>query len=165
VVCGLWKHSVHVAQIASELATLCGCDPEEAFLAGLLHDVGRLAIEKLDHTLLEARSRLMEQGIPPVWVDLVTCWHDHGEIGGVLLERWNLPFGLVDAVKFHHLPERSDGELTLLVYLAELRSGGNEDFYSASRLNYALDLTGLSMAQVQEAGTGNRRTSPALLAC
>jgi putative nucleotidyltransferase with HDIG domain len=162
---GLWKHSVHVAEIASELAMLCGCDPEEAFLAGLLHDVGRLAIEKLDQTLLEVRSRLMEQGIPPVWVDLVTCWHDHGEIGGALLEKWNLPLGLVDAVKFHHLPERSDGELTSVVYLAELRSGGDEDFHSAPRLDYALDVTGLSLAEVQEAGIGNGRTSPALLAC
>jgi hypothetical protein len=52
-----------------------------------------------------------------------------------------------------------------VVYLAELRSGGNEDFHSARRLDYALDLTGLSLAQVQEAGTGNLRTSPALLAC
>jgi putative nucleotidyltransferase with HDIG domain len=162
---GLWKHSVHVAEIAADLSTLCGCDPEEAFLAGLLHDVGRLAIEKLDRTTLETRSRLTEHNIPTVWVDLVTCWHDHGEVGGALLEKWNLPSGLVDAVKFHHLPECSDGEITSVVYLAELRSGGNEDFHSARRLDYALDLTGLSLAQVQEAGTGNGRTSPALLAC
>ena len=99
---GLWKHSVEVAAHAQRLGELAGCDPEEAFLAGLLHDVGRLAIEMLDAETLATRARLSEPGIPVVWVDLVTCRHDHAEIGGALLWRWNFP--AVDCGRDHAAP-------------------------------------------------------------
>jgi hypothetical protein len=43
---------------STEFAMLCGCDPEDAFTAGLLHDVARLATEKLDRETSETRARL-----------------------------------------------------------------------------------------------------------
>ena len=162
---GIWMHSVRVAEIAASLSSLCDCDPEEAFLAGLLHDVGRLTIEKLSPSVLEIRARLMEQRVPLVWADLVTCRHDHGEIGGALLEKWNLPLGLADAVKFHHRPQVSDAVLTSVVYLAELRSGENEDFQSERDLAYALNLTGLSLQQVQQEGVNGRKGLRHFVAC
>ena len=162
---GIWTHSVRVAEIAADLSCLSGCDPEEAFLAGLLHDVGRLTIEKLSPSVLQIRARLMEQGVPLVWADLVTCRHDHGDIGGALLEKWSLPLGLAEAVKFHHRPQGSSAVLTSIVYLAELRSGENEDFQSETDLAYALNLTGLSLQQVKQAGVNGRKASTALAAC
>jgi putative nucleotidyltransferase with HDIG domain len=144
---GLWKHSVEVAAYARRMGELAGCDPEAAFLSGLVHDVGRLAIEMLDAETLAIRSRLSEPGIPVVWVDLVTCRHDHAEIGGALLWRWNFPRSVVDAVTLHHSPERSASKLAAILYLAEVRSGAFEDEPSRMKFDAALKTAGLSREQ------------------
>jgi putative nucleotidyltransferase with HDIG domain len=147
---GLWKHSIEVAAHAQNLGGLAGYDPEAAFLSGLVHDVGRLAIEMLDADTLAARGRLSEPGVPLVWVDLITCRHDHAEIGGALLWRWNFARTIVDAVTLHHAPERSAAKLASILYLAELRCGEFEDEPSQVKLNYALRTTGLTREQVRE---------------
>jgi putative nucleotidyltransferase with HDIG domain len=152
----LWKHSIEVASIAADFGLICGCDVEEAFLAGLLHDVGRLAIEKLDCEILTIRTRLSDLQVPTVWVDLVTCQHDHGEIGGALMEKWNLPDSLVEAITFHHSPERSKSKLASVLYLSELRAGGNEGCLSIVQLERALQLTGLSFAELNQSGRYER---------
>lgn len=153
---GLWKHSVQVASMAADLGAVCGCDPDDAFIAGLLHDVGRLAIEKLDQETLARRARLLEQDLPVVWVDLLTCRHDHAEIGGALMEKWNLPLSVVEAVSLHHAPERTESKLAAVLYLAELRagqeSGEMEDLPSALKTAHALTTSGLSIADVQRTG-------------
>jgi HD-like signal output (HDOD) protein len=97
----LWKHSIEVASIAADFGLICGCDVEKAFLAGLLHNVGRLAIEKLDCEILTIRTRLLDLQVSTVWVDLVTCQHDHGEIGGALMEKWNLPDSLACGLQIY----------------------------------------------------------------
>lgn len=160
----LWKHSLRVATVAADLGEWSGCDRNEAFLAGLLHDVGLLAIEKLDRPTLRIRSRLLEQGIPTVWVDLVTCWHDHGEIGGSLLQAWDLPQSLVDAVAFHHFPERSKSRLASVLYLAERQTKENEDGFSGVKTAHAMETTGLSLADVSQAGAGGQETLESILA-
>jgi putative nucleotidyltransferase with HDIG domain len=146
-VLGLWKHSVEVAAHAQSMGEAVGFDPEVAFMAGLVHDVWRLAIEMLDPETLAIRERLSEPGIPVVWVDLVTCRHDHAEIGGALLWRWNFPRTIVDAISLHHSPERSASKLAAILYLAEVRSGGLEDEPSQVKLNAALKTAGLSREQ------------------
>ncbi len=144
---GLWKHSVEVAAQAQRFGEIAGIDPEAAFLAGLVHDIGRLAIELLDPETLATRSRLSEPGIPVVWIDLVTCRHDHAEIGGALLWRWNFPRNIVDAITLHHSPERSASKLAAVLYLAEVRSGECEEEPSPVKLNSALQTAGLTREQ------------------
>jgi putative nucleotidyltransferase with HDIG domain len=147
---GIWKHSIEVAAHAHNLGKLAGCDPEAAFLAGLVHDVGRLAIEMLDEETIGIRKRLSEPGVPAVWVDLVTCRHDHAEIGGALLWRWNFPRAVVDAVTLHHAPERTPSALASILYLAEVRSGSVEDDPSPIKMQAALKTSGLTREQVRE---------------
>ncbi len=153
---GLWKHSVEVAAYARRMGELAGCDPEAAFLSGLVHDVGRLAIEMLDADTLAIRSRLSEPGIPVVWVDLVTCRHDHAEIGGALLWRWNFPRSVVDAVALHHSPERSalTSKLAAILYLAEVRSGAFED--EPSRVKFEFGLEDSWIERASSSGPWNR---------
>ncbi len=147
----LWKHSVEVAAYAQRLGELAGVDPEAAFLAGMVHDIGRLAIEMMDAETLSLRARLSEPGIPLVWVDLVTCRHDHAEIGGALLWRWNFPRTVADAIALHHAPERSCSKLAAVLYLAEVRSGEFEDEPSQVRFAAALKTAGLTREQFRDA--------------
>ena len=120
-----WKHSLSSAVLAREIAELIRYPHvEEAYLAGLMHDVGRLALlatapkeyganflAKDDETLCEIEERTLR----------IT----HQEAGAWLIERWNLDSFLSDSVLYHHeSPTRlgSTHPLIRIVLLAHLLS-------------------------------------------
>ncbi|MCC6417083.1 MAG: HDOD domain-containing protein, partial [Gemmataceae bacterium] len=69
----LWKHSVELAGLAVSIASLSGAvEPEEAFLAALLHDIGRLVLYKLPDNG-EHYLRLLAMGIEPLFAEVLLC--------------------------------------------------------------------------------------------
>jgi HD-like signal output (HDOD) protein len=108
----LWAHSASVGAVARMLWTSTGqsgpLTADDVYVAGLLHDVGLLA---MDQFFPEEFDRLAElrQGMDlPLWQheeDLLGMCH--GEIGGLFLGCWKLPAPVVDAVAFHHKPQES----------------------------------------------------------
>lgn len=104
-----WRHSVAVGLLAKSLAERVNYDdPERMFVAGLLHDVGRLALvngmpEKAMATIDMAR----EQGMLLYEAERAILGFDHAKLGGIMLRKWNLPFALVNAVLHHHDPEQA----------------------------------------------------------
>ncbi|MBI4906753.1 MAG: HDOD domain-containing protein [Acidobacteria bacterium] len=146
----LWNHSLEVARLAEALArTTDKVDAEEAFLAGLMHDIGRLALWKLHSKLSVQYAALLEQGCEPMFAETVLCGFDHTQSGREVAAHWRLPQNLAQAVEFHHQPERTDSLLARVLYLAEHCSGSNEDLPSLSRLTAALELTGLEEAHLR----------------
>ena len=107
-----WRHSLGVAGAARLLAVLSyrrsRLDPEEAYTAGLLHDVGWLL---LDQYLPDVASSIMQlaraRRLARLEAEREVLGTDHGEVGGMLLERWNLPAEIIEAVSWHHDPETS----------------------------------------------------------
>jgi putative nucleotidyltransferase with HDIG domain len=99
----LWAHAVAVALSAKMLATrLRAGDPDEAFTAGLLHDTGRLVMAmRLKEEYWVAVGGATESQ-PVDTIENATFGVDHAEVGGWLLEAWNLPPGIIDAVRQHH---------------------------------------------------------------
>jgi len=125
-----WKNSLTAAVLARELARhLNYSQPEEAYLAGLLHNVGRLALlatapkeygfnftARDDEALCAVEQRTLQ----------IT----HAEAGAWLIERWQLDSFLSDAVLYHHEPgERLEGAhpLIRIVRAAHLLSGHADD--------------------------------------
>jgi putative nucleotidyltransferase with HDIG domain len=119
----LWQHSLQTAAAASAI-TLCeqysSTMAEEAFLAGLLHDVGKLVFAVRspnplgDADTLQAAEEIQLQ---------------HAELGAYLLGLWGFPTSIVEAVAFHHTPSRSpDRALGLagIVHLADNFSHGQD---------------------------------------
>jgi len=142
----LWLHSVEMAQLCERMARETGrLNPDEAFLGGLVHDVGRLALGKLSGESAAAYLRLIEKGCVPVFAELTLLRFDHAELGGDILRVWNFPDHLVEAVQHHHAPEQSEGQLASLLYIAECWLGGDEDLPSAVRLAEAAKRSGLSL--------------------
>jgi putative nucleotidyltransferase with HDIG domain len=117
----MWAHSVAAALAARYLASELGDeDPEEAFLAGLLHDVGKLILsmslgEKYEPPFLAMYNR--EGG--SVEIERAAFGFDHAEVGLQVIRRWNFPDRMVSAVGNHHADPASLSGLDLLVRAAD----------------------------------------------
>jgi len=122
-----WKHSVACGLIARRLCRITGKgDPERAFVAGLLHDIGQLIMlqaepERAAAVLSHARGKDVL-----LWVEeKALLGFDHATLGGMLLRKWNFPFVLVTAVLEHHQPKKKQKEAEPgLVHCAETITTG-----------------------------------------
>jgi len=105
-----WRHSLQVAAIAEFLADRnadhCTLIPEEAYTAGLLHDIGKLLLDqyfpeefkkvRVYNDLIASTDAEAEQFVLGI---------DHGRVGAGLMEFWNLEENIVEAVRWHHAPD------------------------------------------------------------
>jgi putative nucleotidyltransferase with HDIG domain len=148
----LWNHCLDVAQSAELVALHASVkiDPSEAFLAGLIHDVGRLAFTLMPVGFQERFQRLIEGGCPPVEVEICLSGRCHGEVGAETLAQWKFPDEIIEATRWHHRPERSSSPLASLLYLAEFVVESQEDLPSYVRINTASRLAGISMTALSE---------------
>jgi len=118
-----WQHSLAVAGtcrlLASQLRTL---PPGEAFVAGLLHDIGKLILNQyLPKEFAEIQTGLSAPEALPEAVERTVIGVTHGEIGSWLGERWNLPAPLCQAMRWHGEPWLGTGEsaFPLLVHISD----------------------------------------------
>jgi putative nucleotidyltransferase with HDIG domain len=148
----IWNHSLDVAQTAELVALHASVkiDPSQAFLAGLIHDIGRLAFATMPVAFQERFQRLTDGGCPPVEVEMCLCGRCHGEVGAETLAQWKFPSEIVEAVRWHHRPDRSSLPLASLLYLAEFITESQEDLPSYVRMNIAARLAGISMASLSD---------------
>ena len=90
----IWQHSVHVAALAHMLARVrTKLNPDEAFLAGLLHEVGKLYI------LMRAKEKLDVLASENAFQAVLAAWHPR--LGRAVIELWQLPAELAVAVGDH----------------------------------------------------------------
>ena len=89
----LVDHAIGTAYVARLLAEKAGIDLEEAFMCGLMHDIGKLVILKLAHD----HARKTGKPIPPEEVQSAVD-DRHAAFGGMTLKRWKLPEPLIEPV-------------------------------------------------------------------
>lgn len=101
-----WRHSITCGIFAKILAgTQKGLSPERFFIAGLLHDVGRLIMfKKLPYASTEAMLFARENSIPLIEAERSVMDFCHTDISTPLLESWKFPEGLSNMINFHHNP-------------------------------------------------------------
>jgi putative nucleotidyltransferase with HDIG domain len=109
----LWSHSVQVASFAQSIARAERAGAEvinEAMIAGMLHDVGKLilAVNASDE-YSRAVALEQDQHLLAWRAETQTFGVTHAEVGAYLLGLWGLPQGIVDAVAHHHHPSGSAG--------------------------------------------------------
>lgn len=118
----LWHHSLATAVASEWLARALGYDnTEEAYVSGLLHDLGKLL---LDQYILNDYGQMVEyvqRYKIPLWkVEEKLIGVDHARVGGLIAERWDFPVGLADTIRCHHYPSlaRANQKLAAIVNLA-----------------------------------------------
>ncbi len=116
----LWQHAKECGLASRRIAAFVGYhDPEEAFVAGLLHDIGKLAI-LLKHPEYYKRITENQRGnVSSISAENEVLGFDHAEAGGVLMDKWKMPENLALSVKFHHTPD-SAGAFSSLAHIVSL---------------------------------------------
>lgn len=114
-----WRRSIYSAAAARTLAEATHAhDPEEAFIAALLQDVGTLAMHiGLGDEYDAAIAGLESDHEALAAAEAEHFEFDHQEAGAQLAEKWRLPAELIDAIRFSHAPEKAPKEHVTLVRL------------------------------------------------
>lgn len=125
----LWKHSVECAVAAQIIAKQTRTvKMDEAFVAGLLHDVGKVVLNIYVAPQFEAIRALSELDEMPLHVaERMVLGFDHAEVGARIAEKWNLPPMHCAAIAGHHrldLGEQARG-LAAVVHVANVISKGH----------------------------------------
>ena len=93
----LWKRSVASGVIMENLSYCYNLKPDEAFIAGLLHDIGEMVLLRLLHDY----QRVTKQKLPEQVIEY-TSQRCHEYMGGVLAKHWHLPDAIRPLLEHHH---------------------------------------------------------------
>ena len=104
-----WQHSIGCAVGGKVLAKYIGYpEKEELFIAGLLHDIGKLLLDQFFHDIFQQITTLVrERDMLMLEAEREVLGLTHAQVGQMLAERWKLPFKLVDTIAYHHQPRKS----------------------------------------------------------
>lgn len=161
-----WRHSLTTAIVARDLASrLSYAHGEEAYLAGLLHDVGRLAL--LSAAPEEYRPRFaMIDDDQLCEIERAELQMTHAEAGAWLIERWKLDSFLADSVLYHHEPVRAldaTHPLVRIVLLANRLAQAGPDSPAVAEACSVCGLSPLELEKVSEAAAGQVEIAAAQL--
>lgn len=120
-----WRHSLGVASCAATLAPHARLRPEILFLAGLLHDIGRLVLVSTHpESFAETLRRRDRDDCLLVDAEREVLGFDHTQIGGELCRHWRIPNSIADAVKQHHRVDQTaaglPADMADVVHLADV---------------------------------------------
>lgn len=117
----LWKHSIKTAVGCEYIAAyLRIMDPDEAFVIGFLHDLGKIVLNLKDAKLFERTQAFVKGGSNVLEVEQTFFGSDHCQMGSLLAKKWQLPILVANTIKYHHDPNLSSMPVPCsLVYLVD----------------------------------------------
>jgi HD-like signal output (HDOD) protein/ActR/RegA family two-component response regulator len=166
----LWQHGMQTAGFAKCLAQANGSPlkvEEAAFIAGLMHDIGKLVVAANKPDAYEGvLARVAETQEDFHQAEWTVYQADHAALGGYLLGLWGIPDEVLQAVAYHHTPQqgRDKGVTALtLVHVANAFSNQGADLVAAEFALMGLDRDYLATAGVWDALPGWRHVCLELL--
>ncbi len=163
-----WKHSLYCAAASQSLGRkVKACAGESLFTAGLLHDIGHLAMFNQNPELSKEALQLSldeNDGLSPYLSERKVFGFDHMAVGAELARQWRLPVRLRECIEFHHEPFASDEttDAVLVIHLAnsiavlaeldshDLNDAPPIDQRAFSMLRFGPDVIPETVAETQE---------------
>jgi putative nucleotidyltransferase with HDIG domain len=130
----LWLHSIAVSNTAEALARHKKfAVTNDVYTPTLLHDMGKLVLSQFVKEERQSIERIRAKGVPLDVAEHMVLGTDHAEIGALILSRWSFPDDIVNAVRWHHNPERNKNSTTKsdMTYLSNLMCQPRSDSDSA----------------------------------
>ncbi len=119
-----WKHSVAVAVTSKYLAEKTRLhEPDDCFIGGLLHDMRKVILaQHFEDSFKNILKSIEEENLSFYAAEKSEISFGHASIGGHLAEKWQLPTGLLDAIRHHHTLSKSatDQDLLMIVHAADI---------------------------------------------
>jgi HD-like signal output (HDOD) protein len=120
----LWEHSVAVGAANKLITTEMGLSlPDEAFLAGLIHDIGLVSMMQFKGKHLPEIVAMVKAGIPFRHAEEQVVGANHAQIGMALAARWKFPRSFQFVTGYHHNPmelARENRLLTMVNHVADV---------------------------------------------
>lgn len=154
----LWSQSQTCAIISRFIAkSIKYSNPEEAYIAGLLRDIGKTVLNQhMEKEYMEVLSKMEENNISFLDAEKEVLGFGHTEIGEKIAEKWDFPKDLVEAICYHHTPELANINplLVSIVHVADaitmmMGIGLGLDGLSYSLSSVAIDNLSLDETQFQ----------------
>jgi len=141
-----WKHSIATSIMARAIAKKTFPQmAEEAFVSGLLHDIGILIFDQfLPKEYRQVYIRMKNEQIPLYKAEKLTLKITHSDAGRMLAIKWNLPDPLLYSISFHHNPNPAQDYFPTVstvhaanigVKLLRIGGIGDEEFYHALHID------------------------------
>lgn len=150
----MWDHAMQTGAYAKIIAKEGGLnriDADTAFMAGLLHDIGKLLIASHLSDSFKMINKLTEKlTIPMVEAESKIIGTTHSSVGAYLLGLWGLPDDILDATAFHHCPGHkpsTDLNTTVIIHIANALAHSGEEIHQTQGI-----VEGLDYEYMQEAG-------------
>ncbi len=107
-----WKHSVATGIIARTICKeLSIGDRQTIYFGGLLHDVGKIVLDRFAHDVYKIVIQIThEECVPMIEAEKKIIGESHDTIGGLIMEKWKFPFILADIARYHHNISASSAE-------------------------------------------------------
>jgi putative nucleotidyltransferase with HDIG domain len=159
---GLWYHSVAVAICSREIVSsfLKLKKKEHMFVVGLLHDMGKLVFDLYFTDLFEQAIYVVENKgtYSLAESERSVIGYDHGQVGALLLERWNFPENVILPIKNHHLADVDQNADAVDLAILRVSDALCQDFFFDSvddipelpLLQSDLDILGLKDSDVEK---------------
>ncbi len=124
-----WRHSLGVAVTSSTLARHVDMahEAEEFFVAGLIHDIGKIVwIEHFPEELYQVLHLARKKRITMIEAEQIQLNFTHARAGRLLAKRWGLPDRLIETIAWHHDPRLAEKnpEFAALVHIADAMANG-----------------------------------------
>lgn len=139
----MWRHAFATAVGAQLVAQLTRkAKPDEAFTAGLLHDLGKVALSVwIDNKIQAIAFYAQREQIPFDEAERKVLGYDHTQVGEHLAHAWNLPEDICSVVRYHHHPSDCPTIVALVdcVHIADFLAMSMGFGLGGDGLQYAID--------------------------
>lgn len=119
-----WQHSVAVGVCGQLLAKrLRYAKAEEVMIAGILHDIGKIALDQFAHEEFNnVFGYVREKEVSFLAAERAVLGCDHGIIGKWMANQWNFPPSLLEPIAYHHTPQKSQEvmSITAMIHLSDI---------------------------------------------
>lgn len=151
----LWLHSIAVSNTAKALARhMKLAETDDVFTPALLHDMGKLILSQFANEERQNLERIRATGMSLDTAEQMVLGTDHAEIGALILAKWSFPDNIVNAVRWHHNPEKNKHSTMKsdITYLSNLlcqpeRAVDSADGWSLTPAAAVLNRVGLNLDQ------------------